>query len=260
MRKQTDPEQAVHGAPWAQIHGGYFSDPEVARPLVDVVNRIRAQADPDVIVDLGGGTGFLLAQIRACGVGREPAWVDLDCSPAQLQMAREAGITVVNGTVDSFRRADVVPAGARALFLMRSVLHYSGEAGLAPLLRHLRAQALPGEFWVHQTACFHDERDAACLNSLYQRMQTGKWYPTADGLDKLLHQTGWQSEDNFPASALHLESSELALRYKLTHDEIRGIARKMLLEYGQNQSVYHSGNDGFMAELHYRIFVSRAVS
>ena len=58
-------EQIVHGASWAQVHGGYFSDPEVARPLVEAVGNVWDEARPDGVVDLGGGTGFMLGQIRA---------------------------------------------------------------------------------------------------------------------------------------------------------------------------------------------------
>ncbi|HRT06650.1 MAG TPA: hypothetical protein P5204_13225, partial [Kiritimatiellia bacterium] len=59
------PEQAVHGSSWGRVHGGYFSDTEVARPLVAAVRDVARETRPDRIVDLGGGTGFLLAQLRA---------------------------------------------------------------------------------------------------------------------------------------------------------------------------------------------------
>ena len=38
------PEQAVHGSSWGRMHGGYFSDPEVARPLVAAVRDVWAAA------------------------------------------------------------------------------------------------------------------------------------------------------------------------------------------------------------------------
>jgi hypothetical protein len=62
--------------------------------------------------------------------------------------------------------------------MMRSVLHYFGKDGLRPVLRHLRAQAKPGEYFIHQTASFERVRDANCLNNLYAMMRTQKWYPT----------------------------------------------------------------------------------
>lgn len=44
------------------LHGGYFSDPATARPLVETAKGIFAKSPVNVIVDLGGGTGFLLNQ------------------------------------------------------------------------------------------------------------------------------------------------------------------------------------------------------
>lgn len=260
MCARTDPEQAVHGASWAQMHGGYFADLVIARPLVATVHEIQARDRPDVVVDLGGGTGFLLVQIRACGAGKGTALVDLDFSPAQLQVARESGLAVVNGTVDSFRRAEVVPAGARAMYIMRSVLHYAGEAGLAPLLRHVRAQTRPGEYWIHQTACFDADNDADCLNSLYRRMRTGKWYPTAVRLRAPLHDAGWEVVSNAPAPVLQLGSNELALRYGLTAADIESIRREMIRDFGTDQPVFRSDGAGFTADLHYQIFVCRALA
>lgn len=260
MCARTDPEQAVHGASWAQMHGGYFADPVIARPLVAAVHEIQARDRPDVVVDLGGGTGFLLVQLRACGAGKGTALVDLDCSPAQLQVARESGLAVVNGTMDSFRRVEVVPDGARAMYVMRSVLHYAGEAGLAPLLRHVRAQARPGEYWIHQTACFDADNDAACLNSLYRRMRTGKWYPTAVRLRALLHAAGWEVVSSAPAPVLQLGSGELALRYGLTAAEIESIRRDMVRDFGTDHPVFRSNGAGFTADLRYQIFVCRALA
>ena len=137
------PEQAVHGASWGRQHGGYFSDPEVARPLVAAVRDVEDAARPERIVDVGGGTGYLLAHLRAAGIGVGAALTVLDDSPPQLAEAAKAGLVCVRGSADAFRRTDVAPAGTRILWLMRSVLHYAGAEGLAPLLRHLRAQAAP---------------------------------------------------------------------------------------------------------------------
>ena len=259
MDGKTDPERTMHGSPWAQIHGGYFSDPAVAQPLVAVVLKIQTTAQPDVIVDLGGGTGFLLAQIRAGDSRGKPALVDLDCSPAQLQVAREAGISTVCGAVDSFCRADVVPVSAQALFVMRSVLHYAGEAGLAPLLQQIHTQARPGEYWVHQTACFQTDGDAACLNSLYRQMRTGKWYPTTAGLKAQLNHAGWRVRKNIPAPVLPLDSNELARRYNLSHEEIRTMGRNLARDFGTMGPVFRATSpDHFIANLHYQIFVCQS--
>lgn len=253
------PERAVHGSPWGRMHGGYFSDPEVARPLVEVVRGAWAESRPDRIVDLGGGTGFLLARLRMAGIGAGTTLVDLDGSAAQLAEAEKAGISCVCGSVETFRRAEVVPAGRKALFAMRSVLHYSGERGLMPLLEHLRAQAEPGEFWVHQTASFEREDDARCLNALYRKMRTGKWYPTVADLRARLAAAGWSAEAVRPAPTLHLESGELGRRYGLGGDDLAAIRDEMEKEFDGHSSAFRSSPTGFQADLHYRIFACRAI-
>ena len=260
MARNLGTETAVHGVSWAHVHGGYFADSAVARPLVEAARHIWASEKPDVIVDLGGGTGFLLSQLQAEGRGQGTARVNLDCSPAQLEVAAARGISSVCGTVDGFCRKDVVPAGGRVLFLMRSMLHYAGELGLDPLLRHLRAQAEAGEFWVHQTACFERQPDAACLNALYGKMRTGKWYPTVADLRHRLSSAGWQVDDVRPAPTLTLASNELGLRYGLNAAELVRIGREMAAEFPATSEVFRPMGDGFCAELHYRIFVCRAAS
>jgi len=252
------PEQAVHGSLWGRLHGGYFSDPEVARPLVAAVREVADVARPDRIVDLGGGTGFLLARLRAASLGVGAVLTVLDDSPPQLAEAAKAGLVCVRGSAGAFRRTDVAPAGARALWIMRSVLHYAGAEGLDPLLRHLRAQAAPGECWVHQTACFERAEDAARLNALYAKMRTAKWYPTVADLRARLAAAGWAVASVRPAPTLALDSAELAVRYGLDEAEMRRIATEMASEFGADESVFRRKSGGFSADLHYRIFTCRA--
>ena len=251
-------EEAIHGQPWGQMHGGYFSSPEVVRPLVEAVRHVAEEQRPEVIVDLGGGTGFLLSQLRAGGMGKETALVNLDCSSAQLEVAQTTGISSVYGSVDWFRREAVVSAHGKALWLMRSVLHYVGEEGLSPLLRHLRLQAKRGECWIHQTACFERASDAHCLNVLYRGMKTGKWYPTLDDLQHRLAKEGWQVNAVLPAPVLHLDSSELGLRYGLGHSEMCQIGEKMMKDFHPQNNVFRLTPSGFQADLHYSIFLCSA--
>ena len=252
-------EQAIHGAAWGRMHGGYFSDAQVARPLVEAVRSVAEKSHPAAIVDLGGGTGFLLSQVRAAGVEKDVALVNLDCSEAQLAVARTAELVPVFGSVNEFRREGVVPDRGSVLWLMRSVLHYAGEAGLAPLLRHLRQQARPGECWIHQTACFEGEEEARCLNELYGRMHTAKWYPTRDDLRLRLEQAGWRVHSVLPAPVLHLDSAELGLRYELGDSEIRRIGEDMAGEFGSNGEVFRLTAEGFQADLRYSIWICEAL-
>lgn len=258
IRVDFGPEKSVHGLSWGQQHGGYFGSPEVARAMVDAVRGIWRPANPDAVVDLGGGTGYFLGQLREAGLERPAALVVLDASAEQLGQAEAAGLTCVQGSVGVFRRGDVAPAGGRVLYVMRSVLHYAGEQGWRRLLRHIRRQAETGEYWVHQTACFKRREDADCLNALYGKMRTGKWYPTVRVLGEGLESAGWEVVSTCPAPVLHLKSGELGMRYGLDAADLKQIQREMIGEYGADNPVFHAAEDGFQAELHYRIWSCRA--
>ena len=58
-------EMGSHGAKWATVHGSYFSDLSIAAPLVNAIRKAADVHSPDVIADIGGGTGFLLSEIGA---------------------------------------------------------------------------------------------------------------------------------------------------------------------------------------------------
>ena len=75
--------------------------------------------------------------------------------------------------------------------MSRSTLHYFGLSGIDPLLKHLRDQFLPGEFFVHQSACFSRQGDADLMNLLYERMGTGKWFFTKYVLLARLEKAGF---------------------------------------------------------------------
>jgi len=109
---------------------------------------------------LGGGTGFLLSQLAAQGIGAAATLVNVDCSKAQLALANQAGLAHVRTPIQAFRRSDVATAEQRLLLMMRSCCTTSGKTVLRPLLRHLRAQVRKAEFFVHQSASFDHEEES----------------------------------------------------------------------------------------------------
>ncbi len=252
-------ENALFGKAFGGLHGGYFSSPEVARPLIDAALAVHKEIHPDIVVDLGGGTGSLLSQLKAAGLDPMTNIVLLDGSEAQLYVAQSNGLPTVCGSLVEFPRKAIIPEGQRALFLMRSVLHYFGEAGLVPMLEHLRAQAEEGEVWIHQTACFEQAEDAACLTKVYQRIHTDKWYTTVDDLQQKLSETGWEVTACKPASTLSLESNDLGVRYGVDQKELRRIQEEVAAEFGEQSAVFRLTPSGFQADLRYHIFVCRAV-
>jgi len=254
MNEHIGREESVHGEQWGELHGGYFSDPAIAQPFVDRVKDLLMESPTDVVVDLGGGTGFLLSQLAAQGLCRGLALVNLDGSDVQLASARETGITCVRALVTDFQRSDVGPEDKRFFFMMRSVLHYFGEPGLLPVLLHIHGQAKEGDIFVHQTASFGDKRDAACLNALYRHMNSDKWYPTASELESSMAKAGWRVTDMSPAPSLLLTSDDLARRYALDRDDVMRIRNVMAQEFGGQTSVFGVLPNGFWAKLHYRIY------
>lgn len=248
-------EEAIHGARWESFHGGYFSDPAVAAPLIAKILEYAGASRADAIVDLGGGTGYLLSRLRACGLGPAVSLIDLDDSERQLEAAGKNGLSCVRAAVDQFSRSDLSPGDRRFLFMMRSVLHYFGENGLSSTLQHLRAQARPGEFFIHQTASFQNGPDADFMNALYQLMQTRKWYPTVDVLRTALTQADWRVLDVLPGPALPLLSDDLGARYGLDREAMREISRTLFSKHPVKPGVFEKRGDGFCAYLHYWIYV-----
>lgn len=255
MKEQIKREEGVHGKHWGAVHGGYFSDPVVAAPLVRSVKDLVAKSGVDTIIDLGGGTGSLLSLLLADGVGRGVSLVNLDASIIQLGVAAKAGLSCVRGSVDSFLRCDVGHEESRCLFMMRSVLHYFGKDGLLLVLRHLRAQTRPGEFFVHQTASFLHRQDADSLNELYEIMRTQKWYPTVDFMCECLKTEGWKVLEVLPALPLPLTSEELMQRYDLSQAELLRISDRLSSNPFVSEDIFKKTDDGFCAFLHYWIYV-----
>jgi hypothetical protein len=257
--EETDRECVIHGDSWDTFHGGYFSDPAVAGPLVQRILSAAATSKPRVIVDLGGGTGYVLSQLRAAGLGAGISLVNLESSEAQIATACKAGLVCTRGSVDAFGREGIGPESGNFLFIMRSVLHYFGQEGLRRVLRHVRAQARSGEFFVHQTASFQDQRDADALNLLYRMMGTQKWYPTVGTLGRCLAEEGWHVIEVTSCRPLVLTCGDLALRYSLDAADMLRIGHLLARDFPNRPAAFRHEADGFTAFLHYSIYVCSAI-
>ncbi len=251
-------EMKIHGTRWGSFHHHYFSDPKVAEPLTAAILSAVDAARPDVIADLGGGTGFLLREL----LRRRPLpgirLVDVDVSDRQLSACNDGRIERLAASASTVARQDLVADDRRLLLVARSLLHYFGNSGLQPLLRHLRSQLHEGELFVHQSACFADDGDAACLNRTYEMMETDKWYFTIDELEAALAEAGLSLSEIGAAPPLRLDSGDLAERYGLGADLVASIREEVGREFGQRPGVFTTSGEGFTAWLHYSIFTCRA--
>ncbi len=252
-------EGSSQGAQWSAVHHGYFGSEAIARPLVDAVLQAVDTASPTVLADLGGGTGFLLGEVLKQRPDMGVRLVNVDLSADQLCACCEPRLECLQGSASKLRREDLEVGEGRLMLLMRSVMHYFGCEGALKLLRHLRAQMLEGELFVHQTACFWLGPHRRCINLLYQRMATGKWYPLVGELEYLLNKAGWEMLQVVPGPPLELDSPSLATRYDLDNDAVQAIRDELLADFGPLPHVFEPHDVGFTAWLHYHIFTCRAV-
>ena len=257
MNELLQREAGVHGQHWQTVHGGYFSDPAIAAPIVQKALELARRSHARRIVDLGGGTGFLLSQLQRSGLDPRLPLVVVDESEAQTEIARASGFLCVQKGIEKFLRQELGDNGP-CLWMMRSVLHYFGEDGLRPALRHLRRQILPGEFFIHQTASFEHPQDADCLNTLYRLMGSPKWYPTVTTLRQILEEEGWEVLEVLPAPPLPLTSGDLSERYHIAPEIIRHIHDRLGGQEPTRAEVFEKTPDGFCAYLHYSLYVCRA--
>ncbi len=258
MNEEIEKEIGIHGSRWEGFHQGYFSDPVISRHLTEEIISAVDEADPAVLVDLGGGTGYLLSELMKEKIDPEIRLVNLDLSLQQLKRTGSDRITTIRESLSEFKRAQLASDGDRVLFLMRSALHYFGESGLVTVLRHLRAQMKAGEYFVHQTACFTSQISADCLNTIYDGMGTTKWYPTVEVLMPILKATDWEVIRVTDAPGLRLASDELKERYRLSDNTVSKIRERVMRDFGEIDGVLEVTTDGFIAYLSYKIFRCRA--
>jgi len=252
-------EARLYGLSWHEVHSGYFADPDVSRPFVRIIARAMEVQPPALVADLGGGTGYILDKVLQAQAYPGIRFVNVDMSGEQTSTCRNTRVESLNLNMSALTRAQFGVKQERLMFIMRSVLHYLGRDGLRPFLRHLRAQMRKDEIFIHQTACFKRDGDAACLNRLYQLMKTQKWYPVTGTLSSILSEEGFDVENTCPAPELLLESAELAERYHLSHEEVSAIGDEISGSFGEVPGVFVRNGDSYSAYLHYEIFTCRAV-
>jgi hypothetical protein len=250
-------ESAFYGRAWDHAHHGYFSDPDTARAIVEAVKGAVELLKPDVLADIGGGTGFLLGRVRPLSGGAR--LVNVDPASGQLAACSVPGITPVAKPLEELARADLAGREETLLLMMRSLLHYFGKDRLTGALLRLREISGNGEYLVHQTACFQERGEADCLNRLYEEMRTGKWYTTAGEVHRILEGSGFRVEAVGQAPKLALDSAELLERYRVPEPEMKRISKRLAREFGEMPGCFEPHGGSFTAYLPYRVFTCRAV-
>jgi predicted TPR repeat methyltransferase len=202
---------------------------------VDAVERAIDAARPDVVADLGGGTGFILEELLKRGL-QGVRLVNVEVSPKQVAVCKDDRIITLRASMDKVTRSQLQSEDAKLMLIARSVLHYFGRLGIGPLLRHLRGQLQPGEYFVHQSAAFS----------------------TVDELKSRLENAGFIVHEVVPASRLEMSSVDLGERYGLNPEQRASIGREIEGLFGRNQEVFACDGNEFKASLHAFIFSCEA--
>jgi hypothetical protein len=252
-------EMDIHGLQWEKLHGGYFADPVIASLLVTQIVRIMKTSNPEILVDLAGGTGYILNEVSKHDLNPDIRFINIDLSGKQLSCNNNPKIVKIRDGISDFTRREIDSPQKKFIFIMRSAFHYFGKDRINLILQHLRSQMRKGEFFIHQTASFAFRRDVSCINSLYEQMGTEKWYPTVRELRKLLEHAGWSVASVSRAPNLPLSSDDLAIRYGLSKKAVMRIRKYLIDRFHEIDNLFINKPDGFCAYLHYYIYTCVAV-
>lgn len=258
MDSRTPRERKLYGAAWNEVYGGYFADPEVAAPLVDSIACAAEEQEPTVIADLGGGTGFVLTQLGG-RLGADSA-VRLVCVDSAFEQLDDCPMPLdtLECPIEQLERWMLVEGDEGLLLCMRSVLHYFGEDGMRDRIAGFRQVLREGESLVHQNICFEDPVDQAPANYVYERMHTGKWYPTVAQLVSAFEDQGFEVLATQAAPSLSLTSGELEVRYDIEPSQMEDICLQTERQWGDGRAVFVRDDEGFSMSLDYKVMTCRA--
>ncbi len=258
MNYEIEREAHVHGEQWARVAAGFFANPDMARNYVAAILRVARQAPPAAIVDLGGGTGFILEQLIQQGLAEQVRLVDMDESATQLALCRHPRITPIQGALETLDRRRILPEPGRLMLICRSVLHYGGLARQKAWLRHLRGQLEPGEWFVHQSGCALEVEHSLALDALFEQLGVDKWVPSKAAFLQLLEEAGFACEDVFPVPPVPMGRADLVMRYGATPEVMARVDDDLRRTCAGKPHIVEFTASGFIFYFPYLVFVCRA--
>jgi hypothetical protein len=252
-------ESALHGRIWSSLYDGYFSDPARLAPLLAEVEWACRERPPDALVDLGGGTGFILDQAsRSEAVPRPARLIVVDLSERQLGEIRNPRLEGICQSMLDVRRSDLALDDRPVLWISRSTLHYAGVFGLKPVLRHVRTQMRQGEFFVHQSLACARPEDALLLDELMERLGSGKWVPPVASMETCAREAGLAVARQTAAPPLRMGADILAERYHHPADQVVRILEMLAAAYPQSPLI-RADASGLAAWAPYWVYTCCAV-
>ncbi|MBF0517987.1 MAG: hypothetical protein HQK97_12915 [Nitrospirae bacterium] len=267
MSDHSENHGKIFGKLWDGIHGGYFSNKEVAGHLISAaMSRINPLSPPSTIADLGGGTGFILKELadrlNTQLINHSIRLINIDTSDAQLTASCDGQICTIHCPLEAVTRQNLLlenDINTRLLFLMRFVLHYFGSGGIGNAIVHIRRQMHPGECFIHQSICFETTDEAAVVNELFHLSGLNKWFPSVKQLSDMLDANGFTETLVKDMPALPVTSRDFAERYGIDDKQLSEAGKVILAKYGEVDGVFDSNGSEFTFYLHCRVFISEAV-
>ena len=180
------------GDRWYNDHIDYFSDPDVARPYIGAIIDIMVSQRPNVLADIGGGSGSITSQLAERDAWKKVRFMNLDLSYENGHISRGEGPFSSCGYRAELKREELVEEGQRLMMINRSPLQTLGVDNQRPFISRIRRLMRPGEAIVMQVSCFDSEEAKDCMNTIQSLMGTGDWYPTRSLVESMMNASDWE--------------------------------------------------------------------
>lgn len=257
----------------AKVHGGYFSNIEVAQSFVNLgIQSIEKELPKDIkMADYGCGQGFL-TKIVAAWLKSQGHNIDafvIDANPKFLQTAQKEGLQTYQCNLENcdFKNAD--------LLIMRAVNHYNSPEKQLEILKSAFKSLKTGGFLISQISS--GSRENCELRSVIVNLKSlgraaeGENYhwTSVEEYSDFLKETGfknisvagyapdchWSPEEQWDrfheketkeaeAENKTRKINEINIRKKIFLDEAYSLIRKYVKKFGEETlGIYYSEND-----------------
>ncbi len=214
---------------------------------------------PDVLVDIGGGSGSIISQLAERDAWRKVRFMNLDLSYENGNISQGTGPFSSSSHGAEIKREKLVEEGQRLMMINRSPLQTLGMDNQRPFISKMRRLMRPGEAIVMQVSCFDSEEAKDCMNTLQSLMGTGDWYPTRSLVESMMKASGWEVLGWNDSPPMEIRSEDLKGRYGLSYRELasmRDVVTRLDLE---GESMFDIGLSRFLMKVPNSIITARAL-
>lgn len=261
----SEEEKQIHGTKWSNVLEGHFFNKNVSFPFIKFITEKLVETTPDIVVDIGGGTGFLLNQLINNGIDeikKDIKLINIDMSEIQITNIINKRIIGYESSAINFSRSLLDKNDDKKItFIMRYVLHYFGPNVIKDALTNIRSQMKTGELLIHHTLCTDTEEDGIVINYFYRNFagiynKSHKWIPSFQQIEELLNSSGFIIANVKNADLASYSQDILISRYKITKkdiDEIKNFTKNNLCK------LYREDDKGIILDLPSRYLSCKAI-